>query len=449
MKKRYLFTVLPTNDLGLLTRSLPVAKALQKRGYTVAFSHPAKAPRKLIADAGFENLLPTHPLYEISFNGLHWKDIFSSPVVKDHHGGAWAFLTELITSIPYRAAPPSSEIWNMDHAFAITGLLNANFIKAQCEVYMNVMRAAAADVVVDFWNPFACIAARKLGIPLITINQGDALPGSKGFIWWKEKPDDIPSVVPAINKVLRSFGLKEIERVEEITSGDLSLVTGMPETDPLPGDHHYIGPLLWQDARMPKPAWLQDMPDDKPLIWLYTSNPSYSGRSKIFDSDKMLQPCFDALANEDYYVVVTTGHHPLPKSISVPSNFMRLPYVPGLFMAERSDLLIHHGGYGSCQTSLYSGTPSLIFPTFSERESNARRMKALGAAEFVLPAEYDAEVIRNKVKQVIHSPSYSMAAATHGRNLKSFGGITKVVEMIEQFTAVPVSVCDERWPEFL
>ena len=450
MAKRYLFTVLPTNDLGLLTRSLPVAKALQKKGQSVVFSHPAKAPRKLIADAGFQNLLPTHPLYEIGFNGLHWKDIFSSRVVKEHHGGAISFIKELVRSIPYRAAPASHEIWDMDHAFAITGLLNANFIKAQCEVYMQVIRASAADVVVDFWNPFACIAAKKLGVPLITINQGDALPGTKGFIWWKERPEGTPSVVPAINKVLRSYGLKEVKQVEEITRGDLSLVTGMPETDPLQGDdHRYIGPLLWQDSRIPQPAWLQDMPDDKPLVWLYTSNPSYNGRSRVFDSDKMLQPCFDALADEDYYVVVTTGHHPLPKSIKVPANFMQLPYVPGLFMAERSDLLIHHGGYGSCQTGLYSGTPSLIFPTFSERESNARRMQALGAAEFILPHEYAAETIKNKVRQLIHSPAYSTAAKAHGTHLKSYGGISKAVELIEKFVAASTSACDdEGWPEF-
>jgi UDP:flavonoid glycosyltransferase YjiC (YdhE family) len=172
---------------------------------------------------------------------------------------------------------------------------------------------------------------------------------------------------------------------------------------------------------------------------MYTSNPSYTGRSKIFDSNKMLQPCFDALANEDYYVVVTTGHHPLPKAVTVPSNFMRLPYVPGLFMAESSDLLIHHGGYGSCQTSLYCGTPSLIFPTFSERESNARRLKALGAAEFILPGRYAVENIREKVKLLLHTPSYSMAAATYGQQLKSFGGITKAVELIEKFTTAPVA----------
>lgn len=449
MKKRYLFTALPTNDLGLLTRSLPVARALKKRGHAVIFSHPASAPRRLIEDAGFKNLVPVHPLYEIGFNGLHWKDIFSSSVVKDHHGGAFAFIKELIKTIPYRSAPPCDEVWDMDHAFAITGSLNANFIKAQCEVYMNVVHAAAPDAVIDCWNPFACIAARKLGVPLITINQGDALPAGNGFIWWKEKQAGVPSVVPAMNKVLRSFGLKEIKKMEEITSGDLSLVTGMPETDPLTGEHAYVGPLLWQDPRASKPAWLQNMPDDKPLIWLYTSNPSYNGRSKVFNSDKMLQPCFEALGNEDYYVVITTGHHPLPKGTALPSNFMQLPYVPGIFMAESSDLLIHHGGYGSCQTSLYCGTPSLIIPTFSERESNARRMKALGAAEFVLPGEHAAEEISTKVKNMLSNASYKAAAVAYGDRLKSFGGVAKAVELIEGFVTAPVEACCEEWPEFL
>src|SRR5215470_2953586 len=61
----YLFTTLPTNDLGLLTRSLPIARELSSLGHSVIFCNPAKAPRRLIADAGFENLVPRHPIYEL------------------------------------------------------------------------------------------------------------------------------------------------------------------------------------------------------------------------------------------------------------------------------------------------------------------------------------------------------------------------------------------------
>jgi UDP:flavonoid glycosyltransferase YjiC (YdhE family) len=56
--KKFLFTTLPSNDLGLLTRSLPIAKELNKLGHKIAFSSPAKAPDRLIKDAGFENLTP-------------------------------------------------------------------------------------------------------------------------------------------------------------------------------------------------------------------------------------------------------------------------------------------------------------------------------------------------------------------------------------------------------
>ena len=53
---KFLFTVIPTNDFGVLTRSLPIARELKKRGHEVAFCHPASGPQIVIAEEGFENL---------------------------------------------------------------------------------------------------------------------------------------------------------------------------------------------------------------------------------------------------------------------------------------------------------------------------------------------------------------------------------------------------------
>jgi hypothetical protein len=78
---------------------------------------------------------------------------------------------------------------------------------------------------------------------------------------------------------------------------------------------------------------------------------------------------------------LTTGHDELPRELlPLPVNCRHEAYLPGLAMADHADLLIHHGGYGSCQTGLFAGKPAVIMPTFSERESNARRVAALGAA---------------------------------------------------------------------
>ena len=74
---RYLFTVLPSKDLGLLTRSLPIARELRNHGHDVAFCHPAEAPRKLIAQAGFENCLPNRPLYQGTIPGGNDDQYFS------------------------------------------------------------------------------------------------------------------------------------------------------------------------------------------------------------------------------------------------------------------------------------------------------------------------------------------------------------------------------------
>ena len=149
----------------------------------------------------------------------------------------------------------------------------------------------------------------------------------------------------------------------------------------------------------------------------------------------------DALADEKVHVILTTGYHSLPENLfPLPDNFHFASYVPGLNLADRCDLMIHHGGYGSCQTGLYSGTPAVIIPTFSERESNARRIAALGAGEFVLPKtdesgkkQISIEEIKAQIKNVLTTSSYAENAKHYSEKLKSYGGITYAVQLIEHF----------------
>jgi MGT family glycosyltransferase len=153
-----------------------------------------------------------------------------------------------------------------------------------------------------------------------------------------------------------------------------------------------------------------------------------------------LQACIAALADEEVQVVLTTGHHTLPKGIlPLPANFRYAAYVPSLDMAKRSNLLIHHGGYGSCQTGLYVGTPAVIIPTYSERESNARRVAAVGAGEIVLPTE-DAwwkkhvrvQELLAKVRQVLSDPSYAANARRISEKMHTYGGAPEAARLIER-----------------
>ena len=440
---KFLFTTLPSNDLGLLTRSLPIANELTKLGHKITFSSPAKAPKKVIADAGYENLSPKLPLYEIGFGGFSIKrfhKILKSKRLRQEYGSLFTFFFRLIRSLPIKFAPSSPDVWNMDHAAAMAGMMNRNFVKSQCDAYIRLLKESNADVVVDFFNPFSCIAAKALHKPLITVIQADVHPDSKGFIWWETLSQNLPSALPAVNKVLAGYGLKRITKMEELNIGDLTLIVGTPDTDPLQGSPEgtYIGPLLWQQSDAEFPPWFDELHHGKPIIWVYSGNPRYASKATIVDSEVIIDASVKVLAQEDVQVVLTTGYHSLPEDIlPLPENFHHARYVPGLDMAQKCDLMIHHGGYGSCQTGLYSGTPAVMIPTFSERESNARKIAMLGAGEYVLPKtddtkkkHVDLEEFRTTVNKVLMTPSYSEKAEHFSEQIRGFGGPEKAAQLI-------------------
>src|SRR5262249_597233 len=247
---RYLFTTLPTNDLGLLTRSLPIARELSAAGHKVVFCSPAKAPRRLIADAGFDNLVPRHPIYELIDVDKTLGAIVRFLISRrsdELDGTLLQFLKKAVPALPIRYPAKSEDIWDMDHAGAMMGMLNEGFVRANCEAFRELIESCGADVVVDFWNPFAVLSARAVRKPVVTVIQADAHPDSQGFIWWQSRPPNLPTPVPVMNRVLADYGLAPITKLADLSVGDLTLVVGTPETDPLPerADAQYIGAILW------------------------------------------------------------------------------------------------------------------------------------------------------------------------------------------------------------
>ena len=140
-------------------------------------------------------------------------------------------------------------------------------------------------------------------------------------------------------------------------------------------------------------------------------------------------------------VVLTTGYQELPAEIgTLPSNFHHATYVPGRAMAERSDLMVHHGGHSSVMQSLAAGTPAVIIPTISERESNARRLVTLGAGEMVLPVdgengekEIDVAEFSAKVDRVLREPGYLTAAQRVAASKRQYGGADEAARQLEIF----------------
>lgn len=179
------------------------------------------------------------------------------------------------------------------------------------------------------------------------------------------------------------------------------------------------------------------------MVWVYSGNPSYGRAGRSMDSLVVLEACVAALDGQGLTVLLTTGHHELPRHLlPLPAGFHHERWVPGLPMAARSDLLLHHGGYGSCQTGFWTGTPAVVLPTFSERESNARRLTALGAGELVPVAAgadhvktVDEHQLRSAVRRVLDDPRYAAGAAAVGEDLRTHGGPAAAADHVEALAA--------------
>ena len=404
---RFLLTMMFTNDLGLPNRTIPIALELLKKGHDVAFCNNEAAPAKLLSDFELPNL---------------------------------AFRDRGFPSV----IPPFQQPWNMDHFYCFYGCQDEDFLRNECEGMRDVIREYSPDVIVDTWGLTACIVARAMGKPLVSILQADMHPQGKDLIWWKDLPEDVPTCVPVVNRVLTEYGLAPINKTDEMHVGDLTLIAGIPETDPLPNgtDVTYVGPILHQKPDAELPDNIASLDPEKPIIWVYTAIPRYfEPFITIGDSAIVMKACVEALADEDVQVVLTTGYRDLPSdSTSLPNNFIYETYVPGLLMAERANAIVHHGGHGASCTGPYTNTPAVIIPTFSERESNARRIAELGAAELIIPREDEEmekhvslEEVRDKVRKVLSEPSYAEKARRIGDKMREYGGASEAARLIEEF----------------
>ena len=391
--RRILVTTLPTNDLGLLARGLPVAVELRERGHEVVFASPAAAPRRVVDEAGFRNEVPRHALYALIDVDRRWPACCAScspaPGARRSPDGA----------VPARGGDlgtPSPCAWHprgarTDHAGAVMGMLDQRFVRANVLAYQRLVDEVRPDLVLDLWNPLAVMAARCRAVPVATLIQADAHPASDGFGWWTPRPRGLPDPVPDVNEVAAEVGLPAVERVAEWCVGDVTLVTGTPRTDPLPRmDVTYVGALLWEQPADRLPPAVQPLRADWQVVWVYSGNPSYGGHAVRWTRWSSWRPAWRRSTGRGSRCCsprdTTSCEAPAATAGRVPPRAVGAGAADGRTQRPAPA----PRGLGQLPDRLLDRHPGGGLPTFSERESNARRLAALGAGELVpVAAETD------------------------------------------------------------
>ena len=89
-----------------------------------------------------------------------------------------------------------------------------------------------------------------------------------------------------------------------------------------------------------------------------------------------------------------------------PHIYITDTFVPALKVNSMADIVLSHGGRGTVQTAVASGTPVVGFAAQPEQQINLDHLVERGAAIRLPVQEWKAEQIRNAIVTVSGSPEY-------------------------------------------
>jgi uncharacterized protein (TIGR00661 family) len=381
-----------SGGLGPVFRTLPIADQLKKMGFNVYFSIYGEQSAKMIERMGYK----------------HLED--DDPVVPDQR----------------KMVPPSEHFYNLDHYFAQAGLLDEKFVESWVNHRIQMIKKINADLVIADMSPHTIIAAKYLKIPSVSITQSCFHPKGDPLYICNEIPRNIPKVTPIMNKILNRLGLPNINKVEDLNQGDIDIVPGIPEMDPIASEKvHYVGPIhheyLSEDHL--------DIKNKKPYILVYPGRLyDVSGNSGV----RLLNVLKEGFNGKDQHVVVATKE-PIPDDWknNLTNNFHIIPHFTEEIL-EQSQLFIHHGGHGSCLSALVRGVPSLIIPTHTERLFNARKICELGLGEYMLPNTIIGEYLYQLANFIINDQySTNIRILNEGIEKRNYRGTVQVIEILK------------------
>lgn len=297
-----------------------------------------------------------------------------------------------------------------------------------------------------FWPP-ASIASRMLGIPTGCFN---ALPLHPDTLLSKHFVSDIPDPITPltylprpIRKTLarhlplrarlnapifpqRNFRLgaeaagwqgKPLERIWDMLQAELTIVNDLPDfyTEvAVPESFQLTGPLFASSGKdqqlAAEVARRFDPGDPRPKI--FCAMGSSPEKPQLLEAITAL--AHGAARAWSSVVVVPPGVCSLAEARARAGDaenvYLTSEFVPALRVNSLADAVVSHGGQGTVQTAIVSGTPIVGFGVQMEQQINLDHVADAGAGIRIPINRWHAGVIRRAVTKVLTNPGYRQAA---------------------------------------
>lgn len=381
-----------SGGLGPVFRTLPIADRLRKIGYDIYFSVYGEQSARFIEKMGYKHLEDDDPVFPN----------------------------------PKKMIPAGENFFNLEHYFAQSGLLDEQFVQSWVCHRINMIKQINPDFVIADMSPHTILASKYLNLPSVSITQSCFHPEGESLFLCHEIPRNIPKVTPIVNKVLQRLGLSKIDKIEELSRGDVDVIPSFPEMDPISSlKPHYVGAI---EYTVPNEAHL-DFLNGKSFILVYPGRlQDGAGNSGL----RLLNVVKEAFQDKDRHIVVASNEN-LPEDWKkdLSRNIHLIPYF-NINLLQKAELFIHHGGHGSCLSGIRNNIPSLVIPTHTERLFNARKLHQLGAGEYMLPDTIISDYFYQLCEYMIHDGYKKRLRQLNERLLeKNYRGADQVIEILK------------------
>jgi UDP:flavonoid glycosyltransferase YjiC (YdhE family) len=369
------------NGLGPLTRVIPFLDELQKNGHTIKYS-------------GYEMVKPYMEMRRIPLlsENFHIKDIKRKIQKSD-----WFYAEEYWQLMGY---------WDFD------------WLKKKVDQLCELLIEYKPAYIITFLQLIGNIAARKLGIPLISITHSCYHPECiyERIRWWEMPSAKIDLFLKdKLNEYFSENNLKPLANFREIFSGDITIIPSFKELDPISGNKYntyYSGPVIWDPVQLASQPHLSLPMKRKSRIFCYTGRFSDNGGN----GGKMLfEKIVHAGLELDVELIVSTGsltdkkiaQNYLEENGIPDKNITLVDWIPMGVAYKNSDLVIHHGGHGSCTSQFIYNVSSVIIPTLTERMYNSKIMETLGACRVINSIDNSKNNFIKEIELILNKREYN------------------------------------------
>ena len=279
-------------------------------------------------------------------------------------------------------------------------------------------RAARPDVLVsqDFTRPLATRLRDALGVPYCLVHPTVYLGPDM------TRPPSADYSAREIELMTRRRG-----SLSTLAPPDLTLIATDARFDrppsPLPADHHWVGPLLWEPA-LPAPPFLDASGDPWVLVSLRTHRQP--------DEIALARAALDALAQFPVRTLLTLSDGATADDLGTsPLNARIETFVPHTPVLERAALCISQAGHGLVSKCMYHGVPMVLVPWGRDQPAVAGRAEALGIARVVWRNDLAPRSLGDAIRAALDDDVMSARCEEHAVRLRNRDASAAACELIE------------------